>query len=84
MVSFLLCCTYSVQHNIIKVLRVIKSFKCKETEKIWNGIKSKSFPGDIQGRALRKLRQIDASKVLDDLKSPPGNRLELLKGDRTG
>ena len=63
---------------------MIKSFKCKETEKIWNGLKSRSFPGDIQDRALRKLRQLDASQTLDDLKNPPGNRLEPLQGDRIG
>lgn len=63
---------------------MIKSFKCKETEKVWNGLKSRSFPGDIQDRALRKLRQLDASQTLDDLKNPPGNRLESLKGDRIG
>ncbi|PCI39242.1 MAG: plasmid maintenance system killer [Rhodospirillaceae bacterium] len=63
---------------------MIKSFKCKETEKIWNGFKSKSFPGDIQDRALRKLRQLDASQNLDDLKNPRGNRLESLKGNRMG
>ena len=63
---------------------MIKSFKCKETEKIWNGFKAKSFPSDIQDRALRKLRQLDASQNLDDLKNPPGNRLESLKGNRMG
>lgn len=63
---------------------MIKSFKCKETEKIWNGRVSRSFPGDIQDRALRKLRQLDASQTLDDLRNPPGNRLEALRGDRTG
>ena len=63
---------------------MIKSFKCKETEKIWNGLKSRSFPGDIQDRALLKLRQLDASQTLDDVKNPPGNRLEPLQGDRIG
>lgn len=63
---------------------MIKSFKCRETEKIWNGLKSRAFPGDIQDRALRKLRQLDASQALDDLKNPPGNRLEILKGNRIG
>ena len=61
---------------------MIKSFKCKETEKIWYGRKVKAFPGNIQVRALRKLRLIDASKTVDDLRIPPGNRLEILKGDR--
>lgn len=63
---------------------MIKSFKCRETEKVWNGLKSRAFPGDIQDRALRKLRQLDASQALDDLKNPPGNRLEILKGNRIG
>jgi proteic killer suppression protein len=62
---------------------VIISFSCAETEKIWNGLTSRKFPGDIQDRALRKLRQIEASLTLDDLRNPPGNKLELLKGDRS-
>jgi proteic killer suppression protein len=63
---------------------MIKSFKDKETERIWGGDKSRKFPGDIQDRAFRKLRQLDASTTLDDLRNPPGNRLEALKGDRAG
>ncbi|OHC74772.1 MAG: plasmid maintenance system killer [Rhodospirillales bacterium RIFCSPLOWO2_12_FULL_58_28] len=63
---------------------MIRSFRCKDTEKIWNGEKSRKFPGDMQDRALRKLRQLDAAQTLDDLKNPPGNRLEHLKGDRKG
>jgi toxin HigB-1 len=63
---------------------MIRSFQCKETKKIWRGLKSKAFPGDIQDRALRKLRQLDAAQTLDDLKNPPGNNLEALKGDRKG
>jgi proteic killer suppression protein len=63
---------------------MIKSFECKETEKIWNGQKARRIPVDIQDRALRKLRQLDASQTLDDLKNPPGNHLEGLKGNRTG
>lgn len=63
---------------------MIKSFKCKDTEKVWNGRHVRKFPGDIQDRALRKLRQLDASLTVDDLKNPPGNRLEALKGDRKG
>ena len=62
---------------------MIQDFSCKETEKIWNGLYSKKFPDDMQERALRKLRMIDAAVVLDDLKNPPGNRLEALKGDRS-
>ena len=63
---------------------MILSFKCKDTERIWNGRRSSKFPTDIQDRALRKLRQLDASQALEDLRNPPGNRLEALKGRRTG
>ena len=63
---------------------MIKTFACKETKKIWNGQRSSKLPGDIQNRALRKLRQLDASQTLEDLRNPPGNRLEILKGDCRG
>ena len=63
---------------------MIRSFAGKETERIWQGQRSRKFPGDIQDRALRKLRQLNASLTLDDLRNPPGNRLELLKGNRVG
>ena len=61
---------------------MIQSFKCKETEKIFNGHISRKFPSDIQARAFNKLAAINASLVLNDLKSPPSNHLEQLKGDR--
>lgn len=63
---------------------MIRSFACKDTEKVWNGLKVRTFPSDMQDRALRKLRQLDAAQTVDDLKNPPGNRLEALKGDRKG
>ena len=63
---------------------MIRSFRCKETEKVWQGQAGRKFPGNIQDRALRKLRQLDAALTMDDLKNPPGNRLEALKGDRKG
>ena len=63
---------------------MIKSFKCKETEKIWNEEFSKKLPQDIQKRALTKLRMLNVADVLDDLKIPPNNRLESLSGDRQG
>ena len=63
---------------------MIVSFACKETKRIWNGRHSRAFPENIQDRALRKLRQLDASQNLDDLINPPGNRLEALKGNREG
>lgn len=63
---------------------MIRSFKCKETERVWHGERSRKFPNDIQDRGLRKLRQLDAAIVMDDLRNPPGNNLEVLKGGRTG
>lgn len=63
---------------------MIKSFGCKETEKIYGGKISKKFPHDIQARALRKLIMVSVSKRIDDLKIPPSNRLESLVGDRKG
>ena len=63
---------------------MIKSFADKETEKIYRRNYSKKFPEDIQRRAYRKLLQIDLMTELKELQSPPGNRLEKLKGDRKG
>jgi toxin HigB-1 len=63
---------------------MIRSFNCKETEAIWQGRSSRKFPCDIQDRALRKLRQPDAARTPEDLRNPPGNLLETLKGNRTG
>lgn len=62
---------------------MIHEFSCKETEKIWNGKYSRKFPPDMQDRALRKLRQLDAAQTMEDLKNPPGNKLEAFKGDRS-
>ncbi len=63
---------------------MIQSFKCNETEKIFNRIFSKKFPNDIQRVALRKLRMLNRASILNDLKVPPSNRLEPLKGKRKG
>jgi proteic killer suppression protein len=63
---------------------MIASFSDKETEKIWRGQRSRKLPGDIQNRALNKLRLIDAAKSLEDLKVPPSNRLEEFSGARKG
>ena len=63
---------------------MIRSFACKDTEKIWGGLKVKGFPVDVQDRALIKLRLIDAAQSVEDLKIPPGNRLEDLKGSPKG
>ena len=61
---------------------MIQSFKCKETEKIWNQEYSKKFSENIQGVALRKLFMIQRAHELKDLRIPPANRLEKLKGER--
>ena len=63
---------------------MIRSLKSKETGAIWQGLVSRRLPREIQDRALRKLRQLDASRTVDDLRNPPGNRLEALTGDRAG
>jgi proteic killer suppression protein len=63
---------------------MIISFGDDETEKVWSGERSRRLPSDIQAVALRKLRLINAARKVDDLRVPPGNRLEQLKGDRTG
>ncbi len=63
---------------------MIKSFRDKETEKIFNRQRSRKLPGDIQQIALRKLRMINRAQSLQDLRVPPANRLEKLAGDRAG
>lgn len=63
---------------------MIRSFRDRETEKVWDGGRSRRLPGDIQNVALRKLAAVDAAERLDDLRRPPGNQLEALKDDRKG
>jgi proteic killer suppression protein len=63
---------------------VIKSFRDRDTERLFQRRPVRKLGSDIQKVALRKLRMLDAATVLDDLRLPPGNRLEKLKGDRAG
>jgi len=63
---------------------MIKSFKDKETEKVYNREGSNKLPRDMQQVALRKLRMLNNVKSLNDLKVPPANRLEKMKGNREG
>ena len=63
---------------------MIRSFKDKETEKVFALQRSRKLPHDIQQVALRKLRMLNNARVLDDLRIPPANRLEKLSGDRSG
>jgi proteic killer suppression protein len=63
---------------------LIQGFADLETEKIWSGRRSRKLPTDIQAVALRKLRILNNARVLQDLRVPPGNRLEALRGNRAG
>lgn len=63
---------------------MIINFACTETERIWEGAFSKKLPTSIQQVARRKLRIINNAQLLDDLRVPPNNRLEALKGKRKG
>lgn len=63
---------------------MIVSFADPETELIWSGLRSRRLPPGIQRVALRKLRLLNQARVLDDLRVPPGNRLEALRADRQG
>ena len=63
---------------------MIRNFKCKQTELIWDGTVSLKLPRDMQQVARRKLRMLNSARALSDLRIPPNNRLEALKGDRKG
>jgi proteic killer suppression protein len=63
---------------------MIVNFRDDETAAVWAGERSRKLPPDIQVVALRKLRLLNNARRLDDLRVPPANRLEALKGDRKG
>ena len=63
---------------------MIQSFAGKDTERLWNRERVRSIDSRIHSVALRKLRQLGYAQTLDELRIPPGNRLEALKGDRRG
>jgi proteic killer suppression protein len=67
-----------------KTLVLIRSFGNIETQSIWNGNSSKKYPQNIQQVARRKLRMINSSDNLNDLRIPPANHLEKLKGNLAG
>lgn len=64
--------------------RVLQSFGDKTTERVWYREQVRSFDSDLLRSAVRKLLVLDAADDLQDLKVPPGNRLEKLRGDRAG
>jgi|SRR5215213_9938586 toxin HigB-1 len=63
---------------------VIQSFGDADTERVWRRERVRRFGSDLQRMANRKLLIIDAAETVSDLRSPPGNRLERLRGDRAG
>ncbi|MEI7732203.1 MAG: type II toxin-antitoxin system RelE/ParE family toxin [Verrucomicrobiota bacterium] len=63
---------------------MIRSFADRESEKIWNEARSLRLPLDIQQRALNKMALLNRAARLEDLRVPPGNRLEALAGNRRG
>jgi proteic killer suppression protein len=63
---------------------MIKSFKCKETEKLFNGKLFRKLPQNLQRVAARKLEMLAAAMRLESLRIPPSNHLETLSGDRAG
>lgn len=63
---------------------MIVSFKNKDTEAVWSGNAKKGFPADLVRPAQRKLAMLAAVVDLHSLRQPPGNQLEMLKGDRIG
>jgi len=63
---------------------MLKSFRSKETEKIWNGVRCSKIPPEVQKVGRRKLRMLNNSIDLNDLRIPPSNRLEKLGGNLKG
>ena len=61
---------------------MIRAFRDRETEKLFRRERNRALPGELRRVALRKLTQLDAAESLEDLRVPPGNRLEALRGNR--
>ncbi len=62
---------------------MIKTFRCRDTEALFSGRRVARF-ANVERAALRKLVQLNLARVIDDMRAPPGNRLERLTGDRRG
>jgi proteic killer suppression protein len=74
--------TYNGRRYTLSVM--IRTFKSKETENVFQRTFSRKLPRDIQQLAFRKLRMLNRALTLADSRVPPGNRLEMLRGDREG
>src|ERR1700721_4671440 len=68
----------------VSIDTMIVSFRDKETRRLWQSGKSRGLPADLQLRAFKKLAILNASVTFDNLKVPPGNQLEALRGKRRG
>jgi proteic killer suppression protein len=73
----------TIAYSVIIVV-VIRSFADKDTQRVFQRLVSKHLSIELQRTAHRKLTIIDAAEAINDLRIPPGNRLEKLKGDREG
>ena len=71
-------------NNLFTIALVIRSFADGETEGFWEDGKSRRYPAEIRKRAAMRLVQLDAATRVEDLRMPPSNRLEPLRGDRVG
>lgn len=72
-------------YNVMRYMKImIRSFADRETERLWLGHASRKWSAEVARRGLAKLRLLDSAERIEDLRSPPGNRLEMLKGDRRG
>jgi toxin HigB-1 len=63
---------------------MIASFRDEETERLWESGRNRRLPADLQRRAFKKLAILNAALTLENLKVPPGNQLEALRGNRAG
>ena len=63
---------------------MIRTFRCRDTERLFHRERPRRFPTDVHRRAYGKLVMLHAATTLEDLRSPPGNRLEALRGSRRG
>ncbi len=76
--------TLDVNNVVRYYFPVIKGFADRDTERLFNRERVRRYPAALQRPMLRKLVAVDAAEALEDLRVPPGNRLEKLKGDRAG